>query len=170
MHQGMIWTLKRVKEWREVTFMKEWVKALYIGYHQVLDLPKNLFPFPRTGHLKISLGPTQFLYSKFHGLLKLIFHTNQYNGAQQHWLDCSTISDFQQFTAIGIAKKNRQLTYIGKKIFGFLWWSLCWYLRWLTQAKYGERLDSWVWNISMKKIRFPDNIARVKKRQWNTLR
>ena len=29
----------------------------------------------------VSLGPTQFLYSKFHGLLKLIFHTNQYNGA-----------------------------------------------------------------------------------------
>ena len=28
---------KRVKEWREVTFMKEWVKALYIGYHQALD-------------------------------------------------------------------------------------------------------------------------------------
>ena len=49
---------KRVKEWREVTFMKEWVKALYIGYHQALDLPKNLFLFPRTGHLKISLGPT----------------------------------------------------------------------------------------------------------------
>ena len=61
--------------------MKEWVKPLYIGYHQALELPKNLFPFPRTGHLKISLGPTQFLYSKFHGLLKLIFHTNQYNGA-----------------------------------------------------------------------------------------
>ena len=72
---------KRVKEWREVTFMKEWVKPLYIGYHQALELPKNLFPFPRTGHLKISLGPTQCLYSKFHGLLKLIFHTNQYNGA-----------------------------------------------------------------------------------------
>ena len=61
--------------------LKEWVKPLYIGYHQALDLPKNLFPFPRTGHLKISLGPTQFLYSKFHALLKLIFHTNQYNGA-----------------------------------------------------------------------------------------
>ena len=45
--------------------MKEWVKALYIGYHQALDLPKNLFPFPRTGHLKISLGPTYFLYSKW---------------------------------------------------------------------------------------------------------
>ena len=72
---------KRVKEWREVTFMKEWVKALYIGYHQELDLPKNLFPFPRTVQLKISLGPIRFLYSKFHGLLKLIFHTNQYNGA-----------------------------------------------------------------------------------------
>ena len=42
---------------------------------------QNLFPFPRAGRLKISLGPTQFLYSKFHGLLKLIFHTNQYNGA-----------------------------------------------------------------------------------------
>ena len=72
---------KRVKEWREVTFMKEWVKALYIGYHQELDLPKNLFPFPRTVQLKISLGPIRFLYSRFHGLLKLIFHTNQYNGA-----------------------------------------------------------------------------------------
>ena len=72
---------KRVKEWREVTFMKEWVKPLYIGYHQALELPKNLFPFLRTGHLKISIGPTQFLKSKFHGLLKLIFHSNQYNGA-----------------------------------------------------------------------------------------
>ena len=70
-----------LKEWREVTFMKEWVKPLHIGYHQALELPKNFFPFPRTDHLKISLGPTQFLYSKFHGLLKLIFHTNQYNGA-----------------------------------------------------------------------------------------
>ena len=70
-----------MKEWREVTFMKEWVKALYIGYHQELDLPKNLFPFLRMVQLKISLGPIQFLYSKFHGLLKLIFHTNQYNGA-----------------------------------------------------------------------------------------
>ena len=73
--------MKCMKEWREVTFMKEWVKALYIGYHQELDLPKNLFPFPRTVQLKISLGPIRFLYSKFHGLLKLIFHTNQYNGA-----------------------------------------------------------------------------------------
>ena len=72
---------KRMKEWGEVTFMKEWVKALYIGYHQALDLPKNLFPFPRTGHLKSSLGPNQFLYSKFYGLLKLIFLTNNYNGA-----------------------------------------------------------------------------------------
>ena len=42
---------------------------------------KNLFPFPRTVQLKISLGPIRFLDSKFHGLLTLIFHTNQYNGA-----------------------------------------------------------------------------------------
>ena len=55
--------------------MNEWAKPLYIGYLQVLDLPQYLFPFPRTGHLKISGGPTQFLQSKFHGLLKLIFHT-----------------------------------------------------------------------------------------------
>ena len=68
---------KSVKEWREVTFMKEWVKPLYICYLQALDLPQDLFPFPRTGHLKIFSGPTQFLYSKFHGLLKLIIHTNQ---------------------------------------------------------------------------------------------
>ena len=76
---------KRVEEWREVTFMKEWVKPLYICYLQALDLPKNIFPCPRTGHLRISLGLTQFLYSKFYGLLKLIFHTNQYNGARQQW-------------------------------------------------------------------------------------
>ena len=48
---------------------------------QALDLPQYLVSFLRTGHLKIFGGPTQFLYSKFHGLLKLIFHTNQYNGA-----------------------------------------------------------------------------------------
>ena len=55
--------------------------AQMVPLTQALELPQNLFPFPRTGHLKISLGPTQFLYSKFHGLLKLIFHTNQYSGA-----------------------------------------------------------------------------------------
>ena len=31
-----------MKEWREVTIIKEWVKSLYIGYLQVLDLPQNL--------------------------------------------------------------------------------------------------------------------------------
>ena len=72
---------KRVKEWCEVTVMKEWVNPLYICYLQVLDLPQYHVPFPRTGYLKISLGLTQFLYNKFHGLLKLIFHTNQYNVA-----------------------------------------------------------------------------------------
>ena len=46
-----------------------------------VGITQNLFLFLRTGHLKISLGLTQILYSKFHGLLKLIFHTNQYNGA-----------------------------------------------------------------------------------------
>ena len=48
---------KRVKEGREVTFMKE-----CIGYIQVLDLSQYLVLFPRTGHLKISRGPAQFLY------------------------------------------------------------------------------------------------------------
>ena len=70
-----------MKEWREVTFMKECLKPLYIGYLQALDLPQHLDLFPRSSHLKISWGPTKFSYSKFHGLLKLIFHTNQYNGA-----------------------------------------------------------------------------------------
>ena len=42
-----------MKEWPKVTFMKDWVKPLYIGYLQVLDLPQNLFPFPRVGHFKI---------------------------------------------------------------------------------------------------------------------
>ena len=45
-------------------FMKELVEPLYISYLQALDPPQNLFPFPRTGHLK---------------LLKPIFHTNQWH-------------------------------------------------------------------------------------------
>ena len=74
---------KRVNEWRKVTFMKEWVKPLYISSLWALDLPQNLFPSPRTGHLKFARGPTQILYSKFHGLLKPIFHTiYQSNGTQ----------------------------------------------------------------------------------------
>ena len=99
MHKGMIWTFFRhfqtpfspqksgffqraERGWKSGAFMKEWVKPLCIGYlqPQVLDLPQNL---PKTGHLKISWGPTQISYSKFHGLLKFIFHTNQYNGAEQ---------------------------------------------------------------------------------------
>ena len=55
---------KRVEERREVTFRKERVKPLYIGYLQALDLPKTPFLFPRTGDLKICLGPTQFLRVK----------------------------------------------------------------------------------------------------------
>ena len=39
------------------------------------------FSVSENGPIEISLGPIRFLYSKFHGLLKLIFHTNQYNGA-----------------------------------------------------------------------------------------
>ena len=51
----------------------------YNGYLQALDLPQYLLPFPETSHFKIPWGATQFLFSKFYGLLKLIFHTNQYN-------------------------------------------------------------------------------------------
>ena len=52
--------LKRVKKWREVTFMKEWMKPLYFGYLQALNLPQYLVSFPRMSHLKICWGPTQF--------------------------------------------------------------------------------------------------------------
>ena len=45
--------------------MKEWAKLLYIGYLQALGLPQNLSLFPKTGYFKISLGPTQSLYSNF---------------------------------------------------------------------------------------------------------
>ena len=37
------------------------------------------------------------LYSKFHGLLKLIFHTNKYNGALQQ---CNTLFTFLHETAL----------------------------------------------------------------------
>ena len=52
------------------------VSILHIEQAQVA----HLFPSPSTGHLKFAGGPTNFLYSKFHGLSKLIFDTNQYNG------------------------------------------------------------------------------------------
>ena len=38
-----------MKEWREVTFMKEWVKPLFIGYLQALDLPQNIFSVSENG-------------------------------------------------------------------------------------------------------------------------
>ena len=56
---------KRVKEWREVTFMKEWVKAL--DDTRILwpaDL-RQLFSFPRYGHLKIFWGPNQISHGNF---------------------------------------------------------------------------------------------------------
>ena len=56
------------------------VSILHIEQAQVA----HLFPSPSTGHLKFAGGPTNFLYSKFHGLSKLIFDTNQYNGVSQH--------------------------------------------------------------------------------------
>ena len=34
-----LFSRKRVKEWREVTFMKEWVKPLYIGSPMSVELP-----------------------------------------------------------------------------------------------------------------------------------
>ena len=40
----------------------------------------NLFPFPRTGHMKFAGGPTQ-IYCKFYVLANLICHTQNYNGA-----------------------------------------------------------------------------------------
>ena len=43
-----------MKEWLEVTFMKEWGKPLYISSLYPLDLPQNLFPCPSTGHLKFA--------------------------------------------------------------------------------------------------------------------
>ena len=50
-----------------------------------------------TGHSKISCCPTQLLYSRFHGLLRLIFHTNRCNSALQqltalHSLHVSALS------------------------------------------------------------------------------
>ena len=48
-----------MKEWGDVTFMKEWVKAL--DKTRILapaDL-KNLVSFPRYGHLKIPRSPNQ---------------------------------------------------------------------------------------------------------------
>ena len=56
---------KRVKEWGDVTFMKEWVKAL--DDTRILapaDL-KNLVSFPRYGHLKIPKGPNQISLYRF---------------------------------------------------------------------------------------------------------
>ena len=54
----------------DVTFMKALVKPLYIGYLQALDLTQKPFSVSENGPFENNLG-----------LLKLIFHTNLYNGA-----------------------------------------------------------------------------------------
>ena len=54
-----------MKEWGDVTFMKEWVKAL--DDTRILapaDL-KNLVSFPRYGYLKIPKGPNQISLYRF---------------------------------------------------------------------------------------------------------
>ena len=95
MHRGIIWTF--FGHFQTPCTPKDWFLSKkgpkedervarghfheYNGYLQALDLPQYLLPFPGTGHLKIPWGSTQFLFSQFYGLLKLIFHNNQYNGA-----------------------------------------------------------------------------------------
>ena len=65
-HTLQIYNYKRVKEWREVTFMKEWVKPLYIGYLQALDLQEQvklkLQSFP---HLHAMLNSRVEIYHLF---------------------------------------------------------------------------------------------------------
>ena len=103
MPRGMIWKFSRhfqtpfspPKEWfLSKKGPKEGERVARGHFHErVGESPVHWLPpgvgftqkpfsvFRRTVQLKISLGPIRFLYSKFHGLLKLIFHTNQYNGA-----------------------------------------------------------------------------------------
>ena len=50
---------KRMKEWDEVTFMKEWVKALDKTRILAPADIKFVVSFPRYGHLKIPKGPNQ---------------------------------------------------------------------------------------------------------------
>ena len=50
---------KRMKEWGEVTFMKEWVKALDKTRILAPADIKFVVSFPRYGHLKIPKGPNQ---------------------------------------------------------------------------------------------------------------
>ena len=50
---------KRVKEWGDVTFMKEWVKALDKTRILAPADIKFVVSFPRYGHLKIPKGPNQ---------------------------------------------------------------------------------------------------------------
>ena len=50
---------KSVQEWGDITFMKEWVKALDKTRILVPADLKNLVSFPRYGHLKIPKGPNQ---------------------------------------------------------------------------------------------------------------
>ena len=86
-----------MKEWRKVTFMKEWVKPLCIGYHQALELPKNLIPSLRTSHLKIFLGPTKFYIANFMVCESSYFipiSTMAPNSSAEHYLDIINISEY----------------------------------------------------------------------------
>ena len=55
---------KRVKKLGDVTFMKEWVKALDKTRILAQDI-KFVVSFPRYGHLKIPKGPNQIFLAYF---------------------------------------------------------------------------------------------------------
>ena len=55
---------KRVKEWRQATFMKEGMKALEKTRILAPADLRYLFSFPRYGRLKLTFLPDQFLHSK----------------------------------------------------------------------------------------------------------
>ena len=96
MPRGMICTISKnhFDPERVFFFFKERTERVARGYfhERVGETPVHWLP-PGVGPtqkpfsvsenrpLENFLGPTQFLYSRLNGLLKLIFHTNQYNGA-----------------------------------------------------------------------------------------
>ena len=54
-----------MKKWGEVTFMKEWMEALYVAVILALTDLRYLVSFPRYGRLKLELVLQQIHYVDF---------------------------------------------------------------------------------------------------------
>ena len=91
---------------------EEWVKPLYIGYHQALELPKNLFPFSRNS---IPIAPNSS--AKLSRFLCCVVHISRFDIYMKHCIACHKYTNNKtSFVLSGLLSSLQ-------KIFGDLYFS-----------------------------------------------